>query len=57
MSMVFYDLPIFALGSEEEVNETISVSIFVTLFWHDCLSVFLYYSIMLLLAIILSLDI
>ena len=28
MSMVYYDLPIFALGSEEEVNETIKVSIF-----------------------------
>ena len=25
MSMVYYDLPIFALGSEEEVNETINV--------------------------------
>jgi len=24
MSMVFYDLPIFALGSEEEINETIN---------------------------------
>ena len=27
MSMVFYDLPIFALGSEEEINETINVFI------------------------------
>ena len=27
MSMVYYDLPIFALGSEEEVNETINVFI------------------------------
>ena len=32
MSMVFYDLPIFALGSEEEVNETINVFIFLVLF-------------------------